>query len=143
VALPVRDGVAVIEIDNPPVNALGPQSIEPVLSALASAQTDPAVTAVVLTGARGSFSGGADMRGFGVSPPPRPNVRDLIEALEASAKPVVAAVEGNAMGGGLEVALGCDYRIAAPSARLGLPEIKRGLLPGAGGTQRAPRLIGA
>jgi 3-hydroxyacyl-CoA dehydrogenase len=138
-----QDGVAVLRIENPPVNALGPQSIAPLLGALEAAGADPAVTAVVLAGAGGSFSGGADMRGFGVSPPPRPNVRDLIEALEASAKPVVAAIEGNAMGGGLEVALGCDYRIAAPSAKLGLPEIKRGLLPGAGGTQRVPRLIGA
>ena len=97
----------------------------------------------MLIGANGTFSGGADMKGFGQNPPPRPNARDLIDALEASAKPVVAAIEGNALGGGLEVALACDYRIASPSARLAFPEIKRGLLPGAGGTQRAPRLIGA
>ncbi|MEA2719632.1 MAG: 3-hydroxyacyl-CoA dehydrogenase [Candidatus Eremiobacteraeota bacterium] len=141
--LHIDDGVAVLTIENPPVNALGPQSIAPLISSLEAALADPAVTAIVLTGANGTFSGGADMRGFGVSPPPRPNVRDLIEAMEASAKPIVAAIEGNAMGGGLEVALACDYRIAAPGARLGLPEIKRGLLPGAGGTQRAPRLIGA
>jgi 3-hydroxyacyl-CoA dehydrogenase len=138
-----RDGVAVLTIDNPPVNALGPHSIEPVLAALAAALADPAVEALVLTGARGTFSGGADMRGFGQDPPPRPNARDLIDALEASAKPIVAALEGNVMGGGLEVALACDYRIAAPGARLAFPEIKRGLLPGAGGTQRAPRLAGA
>ena len=139
----VRDGVAFLSIENPPVNALGPAAVEPVLTALASALADPAVSALVLTGANGTFSGGADMKGFGVSPPPRPNARDLIDALEASPKPVVAAIEGVAMGGGLEVALACDYRIAAPGARLALPEIKRGLLPGAGGTQRAPRLIGA
>ena len=139
----VRDGVAVIEIDNPPVNALGAQSIAPVIEALKAAQGDPTVEAIVLTGARGNFSGGADMKGFGQDPPPRPNVRDLIEVLEASAKPVVAALDGNVLGGGFETALGCDYRVAAPTARVGFPEIKRGLLPGAGGTQRAPRLAGA
>jgi 3-hydroxyacyl-CoA dehydrogenase len=145
-----RDGVAVLTIDNPPVNALGPSSIEPLITALEAAQADPAVEALVLTGARGTFSGGADMRGFlraspepDEGPPPRPSARDLIDALEASAKPIVAALEGNVMGGGLEVALACDYRIAAPGVRLAFPEIKRGLLPGAGGTQRAPRLAGA
>ncbi len=138
-----RDGVAVLTIDHPPVNALGPDAIAPVLAALETALGDPAVTALVLTGARGTFSGGADMKGFGRNPPPRPNTRDLIDALEASPKPVVAAIEGNALGGGLEVALACDYRVAAPAAKLAFPEIKRGLLPGAGGTQRAPRLIGA
>jgi 3-hydroxyacyl-CoA dehydrogenase len=143
VSLAVQDGVAVLRIENPPVNALGPRSVAPLLAELEAAQADSAVTAVVLAGANGTFSGGADMKGFGENPPPRPNARDLIDALEASAKPVVAAIEGVAMGGGLEVALGCDYRIAAPSARLAFPEIKRGLLPGAGGTQRAPRLIGA
>ncbi|HEX3465149.1 MAG TPA: 3-hydroxyacyl-CoA dehydrogenase NAD-binding domain-containing protein [Candidatus Elarobacter sp.] len=142
-SLAVQDGVAVLRIENPPVNALGPRSVAPLLAELEAAQADSAVTAVVLAGANGTFSGGADMKGFGENPPPRPNARDLIDALEASAKPVVAAIEGVAMGGGLEVALGCDYRIAAPSARLAFPEIKRGLLPGAGGTQRAPRLIGA
>jgi len=138
-----QPGVTILTIENPPVNALGPASVAPVLTALTAALADPAVTAIVLTGANGTFSGGADMKGFGVSPPPRPTARDLIDALEASPKPVVAAIEGVAMGGGLEVALACDYRIAAPGARLALPEIKRGLLPGAGGTQRAPRLIGA
>ncbi len=137
-----RDGVAVITIDNPPVNALGATSIAPLLAALTAAQTDPTVTAIVLHGANGTFSGGADMRGFGVIPPPRPNTRDFIEALECSSKPIVAALEGNVLGGGLEVALGCDYRVATAGARMAFPEIKRGLLPGAGGTQRAPRLIG-
>ena len=98
--------------------------------------------AIVLAGARGTFSGGADMKNFGVTPPPRPHTRDLIDAMEASEKPIVAAVDGVAMGGGLEVALACDARVAAPGARLALPEITRGLLPGAGGTQRLPRLIG-
>jgi len=100
------------------------------------------VRAIVLAGARGTFSGGADMKNFGVTPPPRPHTRDLIDAMEASEKPIVAAVDGVAMGGGLEVALACDARVAAPGARLALPEITRGLLPGAGGTQRLPRLIG-
>ncbi len=138
-----RDGVAILTIDNPPVNALGPRSIEPLLASLAAALADPGVHALVLTGAGGNFSGGADMRGFGQAPPPRPSARDLIDALEASSKPIVAALEGNVMGGGLEVALACDYRVAAPGIRLAFPEIKRGLLPGAGGTQRAPRLAGA
>ncbi|MDB5028030.1 MAG: 3-hydroxyacyl-CoA dehydrogenase [Candidatus Eremiobacteraeota bacterium] len=142
-ALQIQDGVAVLTIENPPVNALGPASIAPLLTALEAAQADPAVVAVVIAGASGTFSGGADMKGFGVTPPPRPNTRDLIEAMERSSKPIVAAIDGNAFGGGLEVALGCDYRVATPAARLGFPEIKRGLLPGAGGTQRAPRLIGA
>ena len=138
-----RDGIAVLTIANPPVNALGPSAIAPLLEALEAAQRDAEVHGVVLHGANGTFSGGADMRTFGIDPPQRPYTLDLIDALEASAKPIVAAIEGNAMGGGLEVALACDYRIAAPAARLAFPEIKRGLLPGAGGTQRAPRVAGA
>ncbi len=146
----LQSGVAVLTIENPPVNALGPASVAPVLAALEAALADPDVSAIVLVGANGIFSAGADMRGFVrrhpepvEGPAPRPNTRDLIDALEASPKPVVAAIEGVAMGGGLEVALACDYRVAAPGARLGLPEITRGLLPGAGGTQRVPRLVGA
>jgi 3-hydroxyacyl-CoA dehydrogenase len=142
VVLTVRDGVAILTIDNPPVNALGAQSIPPLLTGLADAERDAAVVAIVITGAHGTFSGGADMKAFGANPPSRPHVRDLIERMETSTKPIVAALEGNAMGGGLELALACDYRVAAPEARLALPEIKRGLLPGAGGTQRLPRLIG-
>ncbi len=140
-SLSLRDGVAVLTIDNPPVNALGPQSIAPLVQALEEAQADRAVRALVLVGAGGAFSGGADMRGF-AGARSGPTIRELIERLEASAKPVVAAIEGNCLGGGLEVALGCDYRVAGPTARLGFAEIKRGLLPGAGGTQRAPRLAG-
>ena len=137
-----RDGIAVVTIENPPVNALGPAAITPLIDALAEAQADPGVRAIVLTGANGTFSGGADMKTFGANPPVRPNIRDFLEKLEASTKPVVAAIDGNAMGGGLEVALTCDYRVATARARLALPEIQRGLLPGAGGTQRLPRLIG-
>ncbi|HEY4440595.1 MAG TPA: enoyl-CoA hydratase/isomerase family protein, partial [Candidatus Elarobacter sp.] len=99
-----RDGVAVVTIDYPPVNALGPTSIAPLLEDLARAEADPSVHAVVLAGARGTFSGGADMKTFGVMPPPRPNTRDLLERLEASRLPIVAAIEGVAMGGGLELA---------------------------------------
>jgi 3-hydroxyacyl-CoA dehydrogenase len=139
----LHDGVAVVTIDSPPVNALGAASIAPVLAALAEAAADPAVGAIVLIGAGGTFSGGADMKGFGVIPRPTPTTRDLIAWMESSPKPIVAAIAGNALGGGLEAALGADYRIATPTAQLGFPEIKRGLLPGAGGTQRAPRLMGA
>jgi 3-hydroxyacyl-CoA dehydrogenase len=140
--LTVRDGVAILTIDNPPVNALGAQSIPPLLSDLDAAERDPSVVAIVIRGANGTFSGGADMKGFGADPPLRPHIRDLIERVDASTKPVIAALEGNAMGGGLELALACDYRVAARTVRLALPEIKRGLLPGAGGTQRLPRLVG-
>jgi len=142
VPLTSRDGVAVVTIENPPVNALGPVAIVPLLAAVAQAEADPAVRAIVLTGANGTFSGGADMKTFGANPPVRPHIRDVLERLEAGTKPVVAAIDGNAMGGGLELALTCDYRVATPRARLALPEIQRGLLPGAGGTQRLPRLIG-
>jgi 3-hydroxyacyl-CoA dehydrogenase len=139
----VRDGVAIVTIDYPPVNALGAASISPVLAALNEAAADPKVGAIVLVGARGTFSGGADMKGFGVIPRPTPTTRDLIAWMETSPKPIVAAIDGNALGGGLEAALGADYRVVTPRAQLGFPEIKRGLLPGAGGTQRAPRLMGA
>jgi len=139
----LHDGVAVVTIDYPPVNALGATSIAPLLEALNAAAADPKVGAIVLTGARGTFSGGADMKGFGVIPRPTPTTRDLIAWMEGSPKPIVAAIDGVALGGGLEAALGCDYRVAARGAQLGFPEIKRGLLPGAGGTQRAPRLMGA
>jgi 3-hydroxyacyl-CoA dehydrogenase len=137
----IRDGVAVVRIGHPPVNALGPQSIPAILDQIDAADADPAVRAIVLIGSGGNFSGGADMKAFGrllagkVTP-------DLIARCEAARVPVVAAMDGNALGGGLEAALGCDYRIATPGARLGFPEILRGLLPGAGGTQRAPRLMG-
>ncbi|MDP9095374.1 MAG: enoyl-CoA hydratase-related protein, partial [Pseudomonadota bacterium] len=110
-SLSLRDGVAVLTIDNPPVNALGPQSIAPLMQALDEAQADAAVRAVVLGGSGGTFSGGADMRGF-AGARSGPTIRELIERLEASAKPVVAAIEGNCLGGGLEVALGCNYRVA-------------------------------
>jgi 3-hydroxyacyl-CoA dehydrogenase len=136
----IRDGVAVVSIDHPPVNALGPASIPAIIEQLDAADADPAVTAIVVVGTGGNFSGGADMKSFGVNHGGKVTP-DLIARFEAARAPVVAAIDGNALGGGLEAALGCDYRIATPKAKLGFPEIKRGLLPGAGGTQRAPRLM--
>jgi 3-hydroxyacyl-CoA dehydrogenase len=137
----VRDGVAVVTIDHPPVNALGPASVPAILEQLAAADADPAVSAIVVIGAGGNFSGGADMKAFGRAHGGKTTL-DAIAGFESTRVPVVAAIDGNALGGGLEAALGCDYRIATPQAKLGFPEIKRGLLPGAGGTQRAPRLMG-
>ncbi|MCW3475846.1 3-hydroxyacyl-CoA dehydrogenase NAD-binding domain-containing protein [Limobrevibacterium gyesilva] len=137
-----RDGdVAVIVMDNPPVNALGFALRDGLMQAFARARDDAGVRLVVLTGTERAFSGGADITEFG-KPPREPNLRQVITAIEDLPKPVVAAIQGVALGGGLELALGCHYRVAAPKARLGLPEIKLGLLPGAGGTQRLPRLIG-
>src|SRR5581483_12027344 len=101
-----------------------------------------AIHTVVLYGENGIFSGGADIRGFGRPPAPGPTLRDVIGAIERSAKIYVAALEGNALGGGLELAMACDYRVSRAGTRLGQPEIKLGLLPGAGGTQRLPRLVG-
>ena len=142
-ALRVERGVAVVTLDNPPVNGLGLAVREGIAAALAGANADPAVAAIVVIGANGLFSGGADIREFNT---PRalaePTLRTLIAAAESSAKPVVAAIEGTCMGGGLEFALGCHYRVAKPDARFGLPEVKLGLLPGAGGTQRLPRAVG-
>ena len=137
-----RGSVAVITLDSPPVNALGSAVREALVARIAAAVEDPAVEALVLTGSGRCFSGGADIREFG-SPPRDPHLRKVIETAEDCPKPVVAAIHGVAVGGGLELALGCHYRVGAHSARLGLPEIKLGLLPGAGGTQRLPRVIGA
>ncbi len=140
-ALRVRDGVAIITIDRPPVNALDDGTAASIVRELTAAADDPAVTAIVLTGAHGTFCAGADMTAFPRTPPRSPTL-DVIAAIDASPKPIVAALAGNALGGGLEIAIACDYRIAAADARLALPEILRGLIPGAGGTQRLPRMIG-
>jgi 3-hydroxyacyl-CoA dehydrogenase len=135
-------GVRVVTIDNPPVNALSFALCAELLSAVEAADSDTGVTAVVLTGANGIFSGGADVNDFNSEPTPQTRtIRDVIEAVERSKKVFAAAIEGNALGGGLELALACDYRVARAGARLGFPEIQLGLLPGAGGTQRLPRVL--
>jgi 3-hydroxyacyl-CoA dehydrogenase len=135
--------VAVITFTNPPVNGLSHAVRSGVAAALERTHTDPSVQAIVLTGTGGLFSGGADIREFGTPASlASPTLRELIEQVEASAKPVVAAIAGLCLGGGLELALAAHARIANATAKLGLPEVKLGLLPGAGGTQRLPRLVG-
>jgi 3-hydroxyacyl-CoA dehydrogenase len=139
----VRGDVAVITLSNPPVNGLGYETRRGIADGLERAANDAAVKAVVVTGAGKAFSGGADIREFG-SPKAiaEPNLLALIAALEASPKPTVAAMHSVAMGGGLELALGCHWRVAAPGCKVALPEVKIGLIPGAGGTQRLPRVLG-
>jgi 3-hydroxyacyl-CoA dehydrogenase len=138
-----KDGdVGVITVDNPPVNALSPGVPEGIVAAVDKGNADPAVTAMVLIGAGRSFIAGADIRQFGKGPSTPPTGRRPYDVLDDSAKPVVAAIHGYALGGGLEIALACHYRVAVPSAKVGLPEVLIGILPGAGGTQRLPRLIG-
>jgi 3-hydroxyacyl-CoA dehydrogenase len=139
----VQNNVAVITLNNPPVNGLGLATRTAAVEALQRAESDPAVKAVVITGAGKAFSGGADIREFN-SPKAltEPTLHTLIRTAEGSPKPVVAAVHSVCMGGGLELALGCHYRVALPGAQIALPEVKLGLLPGAGGTQRLPRVIG-
>ncbi len=135
--------VAVVLIDNPPVNGLGHAQREEMAAHLDRAWADPAVRAIVVAGAGKLFCGGADIKAFN-TPASRaePSSRTLVKRIEASAKPVVAAIHGHALGLGLEFAMGCHYRFAQRGARLGLPEVKLGLLPGGGGTQRLPRLVG-
>src|SRR6202049_3156059 len=136
------DGIGVITIDNPPVNALSPGVPEGIVAAVDKGNADPSVKAMVLIGAGRSFIAGADIRQFGKGPYAPPSGRRPYDVLDDSAKPVVAAIHGYALGGGLEIALACHYRVAVPSAKVGLPEVQIGILPGAGGTQRLPRLIG-
>ena len=138
-----RDGdVAIVIIDNPPVNALSFHVREPLMQALVELRDDPLVVAIVITCAGRTFVAGADITEFG-KPVQQPELRAIIAALETIAKPTVAAIHGTALGGGLELALGCHFRVADAGARLGLPEVKLGLLPGGGGTVRLPRLVGA
>jgi 3-hydroxyacyl-CoA dehydrogenase len=140
----MSDNVKVITLDNPPVNALSFAYSAKLLDEVLAAEADPAVTTVIFTGANGLFSAGADINDFLTEPAPdAKNVRDVIAAIERGKKVYIAAIDGNCMGGGLELSLACDYRVATERSKLGLPEIKLGLLPGAGGTQRLPRLIGA
>ena len=137
----LQGDVLVVTIDNPPVNALGAAVRQGLLVAMQQAQADAAVAAVLLVGAGKAFIAGADIREFG-KPPVSPILPEVCRAIENLNKPVVAVLHGAALGGGLEVALSAHYRLALPAATLGLPEVNLGLLPGSGGTQRAPRLMG-
>jgi 3-hydroxyacyl-CoA dehydrogenase len=142
--LEVKDGIAILRLDNPPVNSLGLQLRQALVEAIEGANANAGVNAMVLIGSGAGFSGGADIREFGTpKAAAQPNLLTLINTIEDSPKPVIAAISGVCMGGGLELALGCHYRVAAAGAKIALPEVKLGLLPGAGGTQRLPRLIGA
>ena len=139
----VHGEVAVITMNKPPVNGLGADLRAGIADALDSANADSAVRAIVLMGSPRAFSGGADVTEFGTPKAARePNLRVVISLIENNAKPVVAAIGGQCLGGGLELALGCHFRVALADATIGLPEVKLGLLPGAGGTQRLPRLLG-
>jgi 3-hydroxyacyl-CoA dehydrogenase len=139
-----RDGVRIFTLDNPPINALGFAFSEIIVSAVQAAESDDAVKAVVFAGANNIFSGGADVNDFSKEPTPETKtIRDVIAAIDSGKKIYAVAIDGNALGGGLELSLACDYRVATAKSKVGLPEIKLGLLPGAGGTQRLPRLIGA
>ncbi|MBV9361969.1 MAG: enoyl-CoA hydratase/isomerase family protein [Betaproteobacteria bacterium] len=139
-AYTVRDGVAVITMNNPPVNGLGNALRAGILQGLQRADADSQVKAVVLIGAAKAFSGGADIREFN-KPREKPDLPDVNDVQDAMKKPLVAAITGFALGGGLELALACHYRIATPKTQLGLPEVKLGILPGSGGTQRLPRIV--
>ncbi|MES1941248.1 NAD-binding 3-hydroxyacyl-CoA dehydrogenase [Salinisphaera sp. T5B8] len=138
-----RDGdIGVITVDNPPVNALGHAVRQGIVDALDKGMADDGAKALLIIGGGRTFPAGADIREFG-KPPQEPGLPDVVQTLENSDKLLIAAVHGTALGGGMEITLGCDYRVALDSAKMGLPEVNLGLLPGAGGTQRLPRLIGA
>src|SRR5712664_1850378 len=136
----VRDGIAVITLNNPPVNSLGNALRAAIMEYLKKAEGDPAVKGAVLIGSAKAFSGGADIREFN-KPREKPELPELNDQQDAMTKPLVAAIGGFALGGGLELALACHFRIALPKSQLGLPEVKLGILPGSGGTQRLPRII--
>jgi len=138
-----QDGVAVITLDNPPVNGLGYSTRRGIADALQKALDDSAVQAIVLTGAGKAFCGGADIKEFGKPQAMmEPNLLSVMDTMEQCSKPIVAAIHTVCMGGGLELALACHYRVVVPGALIALPEVKLGLLPGAGGTQRLPRVLG-
>ena len=141
VRLEIQGDIALITVNNPPVNALGQAVREGLLNAFQQAEADQQVRAVALVCEGTTFIAGADIKEFG-KPPQAPSLPEVIEVIEGCSKPSVAVIHGTALGGGLEVALGCHYRIARKDAKVGLPEVKLGLLPGAGGTQRLPRLAG-
>ncbi len=139
----VNGATAIITLNNPPVNGLGHSTRSAIVKGILQAQDDPAVTAIIITGAGKAFSGGADIKEFNS---PRalaePMLGTVISVVENASKPVIAAIHSVCMGGGFELALGCHYRIASPGAQIALPEVKLGVLPGAGGTQRLPRIVG-
>src|SRR5919205_898289 len=144
----VRDRVAVITIDNPPVNALSPALWTGIDEAVARANADANADAIVLIGAGTTFIAGADIKVFDTLRTPEDslarsaNTHALLRRMEDSPKPLVAAIHGNALGGGMEVAMSCHFRVAARDAKVGQPEVLLGIIPGAGGTQRLPRLAG-
>ncbi|WP_339716132.1 3-hydroxyacyl-CoA dehydrogenase NAD-binding domain-containing protein [uncultured Sneathiella sp.] len=141
VSYEAKGTVGVITIDSPPVNALSQKVRAGIQGGIEAAVADNSVNAIVLACAGRTFIAGADITEFG-KPPQEPGLNDVIATMESSTKPVVAAIHGTALGGGLETALGCHYRVANPGAKVGLPEVKLGILPGAGGTQRLPRVVG-
>jgi 3-hydroxyacyl-CoA dehydrogenase len=137
----VREGILIVTANNPPVNALGAAVRQGLAAAIDELESDDEIKAAVIHCEGRTFFAGADITEFG-KPPVEPMLPAVVDKIEASRKPVVAAIHGTALGGGLEVTLGCHYRVAVPSAKLGVPEVKLGLLPGAGGTQRLPRVAG-
>ena len=141
VKLERHDAIAIVTVNSPPVNALSAAVRRGISECVKSAVADPEVKAIVLTCAGRTFIAGADITEFG-KPPQPPGLAEVISELENCSKPTIAAIHGTALGGGLEVALGCHFRVAVKEAKLGLPEVKLGLLPGAGGTQRLPRAVG-
>src|SRR5437016_10600600 len=147
VQLTKDNDVAIITINNPPVNALSPGVPEGISDAIEKINADDSVRAAVLIGGGRTFIAGADIKEFGkiTSGQKKRDVdlQPMLQALEDCPKPVVCAIHGTALGGGLETAMACHYRVAVPSAQLGQPEVKLGIIPGAGGTQRLPRLVGA
>src|SRR5712664_2724791 len=141
VDLAARGRVAVLTVDNPPVNALSQQVRKGLHDGITQATADGAVQAIVIVCAGRTFYAGADITEFG-KPPTEPSLHTVLDLIEGSPKPVVSAIHGTALGGGLEVTLACHYRVGVKDARFGLPEVKLGILPGAGGTQRLPRVVG-
>ena len=138
-----HDAIAVITLNNPPVNGLGYETRCGIVAGIQQAQDDKSIKAIVIIGGGKAFSGGADIREFNTPKAlQEPSLHTVIKVVENSEKPVVAAIHAVAMGGGLELALGCHYRVALPGAQIALPEVKLGILPGAGGTQRLPRVVG-
>jgi 3-hydroxyacyl-CoA dehydrogenase len=140
--LTVEDGIGLITLNNPPVNALGYAVRKGIADGIDQAVKDDQVKAIIIICEGRTFCAGADIREFG-QPPKGPSLGEVLVVLDACPKPTIAAIHGTAFGGGLETALSCHFRVGVPTAQFGLPEVKLGLLPGAGGTQRLPRVVGA